>query len=203
MKWTRRFFSLGLVFALLAGVSCTAVDSALTGVTDSQPLQASPLLGSTLDGPSSTLDQTVNGLGSGDLGGAIGGVFEVTNLLTCTMQPYVAVTQTVGPNGGKIKVGEHVLEIPQGALSSDVKITAEQVPGATNSLRFSPEGLRFGRPAALTMSYQNCAAVLLPKAIVYTTEKLQILEVLLSLDLFRKQTVSAPIDHFSRYAVAY
>ena len=82
-------------------------------------------------------------------------------------------------------------------------ITAEQVPGSTNSVRFSPEGLRFEQPAALTMSYENCALVLLQKKIVFTTEKLKILEVLTSLDLFKSKTVTAPIDHFSRYAVAY
>jgi hypothetical protein len=75
--------------------------------------------------------------------------------------------------------------------------------GGTNSLRFSPEGLRFQKPAALTMSYQNCLVVLIPKRIVYTDENLKILEVLKSLDLFNKRTVTAPIDHFSRYAVAY
>ena len=75
--------------------------------------------------------------------------------------------------------------------------------GRTNSLRFSPEGLRFEKPADLTMNYKNCLIVLLPKHIVYTDEKLKILEVLRSLDLFKKRTVSAPIDHFSRYAVAY
>jgi hypothetical protein len=45
--------------------------------------------------------------------------------------------------------------------------------------------------------------VLLKKKIVYTDEKLNILEVLRSLDLFGAKTVTAPIDHFSRYAVAY
>ena len=53
------------------------------------------------------------------------------------------------------------------------------------------------------MSYKNCLVVLLSKSIVYTDEKLRILEVLRSLDLFNKRTVTAPIDHFSRYAVAY
>jgi len=46
--------------------------------------------------------------------------------------------------------------------------------------------------------------VLLQKKIVYTDEKLKILEVLeASLDLFRKKQVEAPIDHFSRYALAF
>ena len=91
----------------------------------------------------------------------------------------------------------------QGALAEKTTITAEQMTGKTNSLRFSPEGLRFEKPAALTMSYKNCLLVLLPKHIVYTSENLKILEVLKSLDLFNKRTVSAPIDHFSRYAVAF
>ncbi len=53
------------------------------------------------------------------------------------------------------------------------------------------------------MSYKNCLIVLLPKKIVYTDESLNVLKVLRSLDLFDKRTVTAPIDHFSRYAVAY
>ena len=88
-------------------------------------------------------------------------------------------------------------------MSSRVTITGEQISGSTNSVRFSPEGLHFDKPAQLTMSYDNCALVLLQKKIVYTDEKLKILEVLGSLDLFKKKSVSAPIDHFSRYAVAY
>jgi hypothetical protein len=53
------------------------------------------------------------------------------------------------------------------------------------------------------MNYRNCLVVLLKKKIVYTDESLKVLEVLRSLDLFGSRTVSAPIDHFSRYAVAY
>jgi hypothetical protein len=53
------------------------------------------------------------------------------------------------------------------------------------------------------MSYDNCALVLVQKKIVYTDESLKVLQVLRSLDLFRSKSVSAPIDHFSRYAVAY
>jgi hypothetical protein len=53
------------------------------------------------------------------------------------------------------------------------------------------------------MTYDNCAVVLLQKKIVYTNEKLKILEVLSSLDLFKKEMVQAEIDHFSRYAVAW
>jgi hypothetical protein len=75
--------------------------------------------------------------------------------------------------------------------------------GSVNSVRFSPEGLRFARPAQLTMSYRNCVLTLLPKRIAYTNELLRILDLLPSRDLLLNKTVTAPVDHFSRYAVAF
>jgi hypothetical protein len=38
---------------------------------------------------------------------------------------------------------------------------------------------------------------------VYTDELLSILNVLVSKDAVKSKTVTSPIDHFSRYAVAY
>ncbi|HEX2611695.1 MAG TPA: hypothetical protein VHK68_11845, partial [Gemmatimonadales bacterium] len=145
------------------------------------------------------LTSTVDGLTTT----VVGTLGSVTDLLLCSQQPYASDTETIGPNGGTLRVGAHTLVIPNGALSSKVTITGEQISGSVNSVRFSPEGLHFNQPAQLTMSYENCALVLVQKKIVYTDEKLKILEVLGSLDLFKKKTVSAPIDHFSRYAVAY
>jgi hypothetical protein len=195
MRWHCRFRILGLSLLLLVGVSCSASDG-LTGVSDQPPHEVSPLLGDLVDGlADGDLDATVDG--------AITGVVEVTDLLTCSQQRYAAVTRTIGPDGGTIRVGDHQLEIPANALSKRVTITAEQMQGSTNSVRFSPEGLQFEKPARLTLSYRNCVVMLLPKSIVYTTENLKILEVFRSLDLFGKRQVTAPIDHFSRYAVAY
>jgi hypothetical protein len=185
MNWNRRFTTLALAFALAAGLSCTTSDS------------TAPLA------PSSEQQTPSFGL-IGDLTGAVVGTLgNITDLLTCSPQQYAITTQTIGPNGGVIAVGSHSLVIPRNALQQKVTITAEQISGSTNSVRFSPEGLRFQQSATLTMSYQNCALVLLQKKIVFTSEKLKILEVLGSLDLFRSKTVTAPIDHFSRYAVAY
>jgi hypothetical protein len=199
MSWLRRFSIIGLALLLTAGVSCTTGESSPTEVpitaSADQPPPSFGLIGDLTDG----LTGTVDGLTS-TLVGTLG---SVTDLLTCSPQPYAVSTETIGPNGGVISVGRHWLVIPQNALSESVTITAEQVPGKTNSVRFSPEGLRFQKRAALTLNYENCAVVLLQKKIVFTTEKLEILEVLRSLDLFRSKTVSAPIDHFSRYAVAY
>jgi hypothetical protein len=183
IKRNRRFVALGLFAALTLGAGCTSSESPV--------------------GPSAPSTTPAPALLLGGLGSTVGKVLSITDLLTCRALPYASTTRTIGPNGGVVAVGEYTLVIPAGALQSNVQIRAEQVSGKVNSVRFSPEGLKFARPAALTMGYENCTLVLLPKRIVYTNELLRVLDILRSTDLLRAKSVTAPIDHFSRYAVAY
>jgi hypothetical protein len=202
MNWTRRFFSFGLVLALIAGVSCTTPDTnpmepLAQPTAQSQPvlLPSQPLL---LDGLGGVVDGVI------DLaGGVVSQLLNITGLLTCQEQKYAVTYQTVGFQGGTIRIGKHTLVIPKGALRDNVRIKAEQMSGSTNSVRFSPEGLQFRKQAVLALSYQNCENVEVPKAVVYTTEQFKVLEILKSWDLLKTRTITAPIDHFSRYAVAY
>jgi hypothetical protein len=127
----------------------------------------------------------------------------VSGLLTCTPESYSSTSQVIGPQGGSVVMGHHRLDVPAGALNHNVTITGEVMPGLVNSVRFSPEGLTFAHPATLTLSYENCNGLLAPKKIVYTSELLQILETLLSTDQPAAHDVQAPINHFSRYAVAW
>jgi hypothetical protein len=187
MSLLRRFSPLGLALLLLVGVSCTSADTSLTEAPVANDQQAAPSYGLIGD-----LTNTV-----------VGTVGTVTDVLACSPQPYDSDTQTIGSEGGIITVGKSSLFIPRGALTEPVKITAEQISGTTNSVRFSPEGLKFAKSAVLTINYDNCALVLVQKKIVYTDEQLKVQEVLRSLDLFGAKSVGAPIDHFSRYAVAY
>lgn len=202
MKWQRRFLTLGVTLALLAGVSCS------TGESPFEPQRSQPVE-QAFAAPSQSLGGLLGGLGGVvggvvDLaGGVVGGVLELTGLLRCEEQRYEVNYETIGPRGGTITVGKHSLVIPKGALRKNVRIKAEQMRGPTNSVRFSPEGLQFEKSAVLSLNYKNCQDVKLPKAVVYTTEKLDILEILRSLDLRKQRTVVAPIDHFSRYAVAF
>ncbi|HET6778848.1 MAG TPA: hypothetical protein VFH26_08155, partial [Gemmatimonadales bacterium] len=207
MKWTRRFMILGLALALSATVSCSTAD-APTGpaVQTAEQQQQEYLLGNLFEGDGLLSDGGLlsgDGLVGGILDGAVSTVLNVSDLLVCSSQPYQVARKTIGYDGGTIQVGTHTLVIPRGALRRQTTITAEQMPGRTNSIRFSPEGLQFERPAGLVMNYRNCLVVLLKKKIVYTDEQLKVLEVLRSLDLFGSRTVTAPIDHFSRYAIAY
>jgi hypothetical protein len=109
----------------------------------------------------------------------------------------------IGRAGGYIIVGDHGLYIYRNALSEDVAITAEQIEGQVISVRFSPAGLRFAVPAVLWLSYKNCPKGKHSKYIVYTDESLNILESLQSTDFNASSHISAVINHFSRYAVAY
>jgi hypothetical protein len=126
-------------------------------------------------------------------------------LLTCTPLPSVTVTQTIGPDGGTLQVGPHTLSIPPGALDLPVSITATAPSDTVNRIVFQPQGLTFRQPATLTMSYANCSVlgVWLPEQIVYTTDALQILEYLHSWDDVWSQTATAPLTHFSDYAIAW
>src|ERR1043166_680611 len=128
-----------------------------------------------------------------------------TTLLSCNPLPAATKSAVIGNAGGTVRVGPFTLVVPAGALRNQVTITGQVVSDNVNSVRFSPEGLKFDQAATLTMGYANCFGVgmLLPKKIVYTSEGLTILEILSAVDLFSEKKVTAPLRHFSRYAIAF
>jgi hypothetical protein len=184
--WPRRMTALFLAAVLAAGVSCTSDDS----MGPSAPEAPATMVQS--DGQQSEL-----------LLGTLLNSLQNLHLLGCSPQPYATRTQVVGIYGGTILVGTHKLVIPAGALTRNYTIRAEQITYRVNSVRLSPEGLKFAKPAKLTLSYSNCSPLLLLKRVVYTDELLRILELIPSLDDLRTKTVTGDIRHFSRYAVAW
>lgn len=136
----------------------------------------------------------------------IGSLLGPTGLLKCSPLPYASSTATIGPNGGSINAGPHTLVIPAGALGEPTTITMTVPSGlGVNAVKFAPEGLRFGTPASLTMSYSNCSLLgkILPKRIAYTDDHLNILSYLLSLDNLLSKRVTGKVNHFSDYAIAW
>jgi hypothetical protein len=136
----------------------------------------------------------------------VGPLLGATGLLKCSDLPYASTTQTVGIGGGVINAGPHKLVIPQGALSQPTTITMTVPTGlGVNAVKFQPQGLQFQKPAALTMSYANCSLLgkLLPKRIAYTTDGLQILYYLVSLDNLFGKYVTGKVNHFSSYVIAW
>ncbi len=127
-------------------------------------------------------------------------------LLRCEDLPYATSTRTIGRDGGSIRVGPHVLTIPAGALDAPTRITMTAPRGrGVNEVSFEPEGLRFDRPASLTMSYANCNSRRrdVPKRIAYTDDDLDIRYYLASSDNSYSKKVTAKLDHFSRYVIAF
>src|ERR1044071_2076780 len=125
-------------------------------------------------------------------------------LASCTPLAAETVTTVLGPQGGTLNIGPHTLTLAKGALQNTVEITAEIVADNANYVKFSPEGLQFGAGAKLTLSYRNCPGVTIKNlSVVYTDDALNTLEVLSSKADPKWRTVSAPLSHFSIYAVAY
>ncbi len=126
-------------------------------------------------------------------------------LLSCPDQPTAQAEAAIGPEGGTLQIGPHRLVVPPRALDSTVVISGVAVSDSVVSVRFAPEGLAFALPARLTLSYATCPLIpsLLPKRIVYTTDALELLQLLLSSDDLVHHQVSADLNHFSRYAVAW
>jgi hypothetical protein len=136
----------------------------------------------------------------------LGWLLGPTGLLSCSNLPYDSTTKTIGILGGSLSVGPHTLIIPPGALLKPTTITMVLPTGLNvNAVKFKPAGLQFLTPAALTMSYANCSLLgkLLPKQIAYTTDNLQILYYLLSIDNLLSKYVTGKLNHFSDYAIAW
>ncbi len=133
----------------------------------------------------------------------VGILSQHTGLLQCSPLAPDSVTQTIGPDGGTLQVGPHTLSIPPGALTELVTITAVVPSDTVNRVEFQPQGLTFQQPASLAMSYANCTRTDAVKRIAYTSDALEILEWVPSVDDASAQTATGQVSHFSDYAIAW
>jgi hypothetical protein len=120
----------------------------------------------------------------------------------CSPQPSASAKARIGPDGGSLRAGDHVLIVPAGALKAATWITMQAPSGEINRVVFGPEGLTFHRkyPARLVMSYQDC--MVNPGAeqqIVQVNESLSIIETPPSENDPLTETVGAKLSHFSDY----
>lgn len=136
-----------------------------------------------------------------------------TGLISCTPLPYDSVTQVIGPTGGLLQVGPHLLWIDSLALSTPVQITAVAPSDTVNRVRFQPDGLVFQKTAFLVTSYKNCQVRRLDSPrIAEVNDSLAILTYLASATgtdtVFAKKYegtwyAGGEIHHFSNYAIAW
>ena len=186
-------------FRTFAALSAALLLALTLGCSDQTPTSAPPPADLSLI---SDLTNTVGGL-TGTVTDVAGQLLPIKGLLSCNVTESYSTTQSVGPNGGTIRVGPHTLAIPPYALSETTRITATAPAGQIVEVQFQPHGLKFAKKTTLTMSYRDCGLLrgVLPQ-IVYADDERNVVEQLLSLvDLFRR-TVSAKTDHFSSYILA-
>jgi hypothetical protein len=125
-------------------------------------------------------------------------------LLRCEPQDYAGEAAIIGPKGGTLHVGDHELVVPEGALDQEVLISAEAPTSSLVDVQLAPHGLQFQKPAKLTLSYERCVRPTLSDLlVVYLGQGNRLLELPPSVDDKSGKDVTADIDHFSRYAVAW
>ncbi|HYK12067.1 MAG TPA: hypothetical protein VEV39_14810 [Gemmatimonadales bacterium] len=126
-------------------------------------------------------------------------------LLHCAPRPAAYASKRIGPLGGTIWFGANVLRVPPGALVWPVTITTFAPSDTLARVELYPEGLRFLIPAELSVSYAGCdQAPAGQLTMAYMSTSLAILSYLTGPSVNSKtQTVTAPLQHFSDYAVAY
>jgi hypothetical protein len=186
--------SLFVAVGLIAFISCTT-DQALAPA------------------PQQQLSADTAGINPDLLGGVVTTLTRtVTGLLTCQPERFASGSGYIGRNGGTIRLGDHTLYVPAGALDHTVFISGQVVSDTVNSVRLFPEGLQFAQPAQLTMSYDNCGllasltttlGLTKPIRIAYTSDNLRIISWVRSDDDRQHKTVKGYLDHFSRYAVGW
>ncbi len=123
-------------------------------------------------------------------------------VLQCPPLPYFADVQIIGPEGGVLRMGPHRFTIPAGALREPTVITGEAEVGLVRTIRFSPHGLKFGRPAKLDLSYAGCRTSSKDRpAVTYVDDRLNVLE-WLSSTAIGSDEVRGDVWHFSRFAAS-
>jgi hypothetical protein len=184
----RRFTSL---FALaFVGILLTSCADDLTSPTAPPPqpvaIQPRPLLGGLI----------------GTVVGVAGDLLDL-DLADCPAGRTQSGSALIGPKGGTVKIGPHRLYVPRGALKETVHISGVAPSGDYAQIKFEPEGLKFKKPVALVMSYDDCRLEDLEKLrIIYASDNLEILEVFPTVISRRDETATTSLDHFSRYMLA-
>lgn len=123
-------------------------------------------------------------------------------LVRCEDQPSGTATESIGPTGGRLRVGANQLIIPAGALQHTVRITAIVPDDEVALIRFEPHGLVFRRSPLLVLDADGCDLGNQVPDVVYISRG-QILERIEARYYPQHRVVAAPIEHFSGYALAW
>jgi len=124
-------------------------------------------------------------------------------LAQCRIPHDVWVSARIGPRGGTLDLGDNnTIYFPPGALLTDTTITAHVPAGNVARVFFTPEGMHFPVAAIVTLSVSPCITPTSLLSVVYLQAD-TVSEVVPTVSDPHARTVTATINHFSSYAVAY
>jgi hypothetical protein len=127
-----------------------------------------------------------------------------SQFLICTPKNYTGKTKIIGPEGGELKVGKVKIKIPAGALTQRTVISGVVPASLLRDVEVSPHGLQFALEAELEIDYEECDQ---PEdfeyRVAYIDANRNVLEWTTSTNSRHGHKITAEIEHFSKYAVAY
>jgi hypothetical protein len=127
-----------------------------------------------------------------------------THFLICEPKKYTGKTKIIGPEGGELKVGKVKIKIPAGALTQRTVISGVVPASLLRDVEVSPHGLQFALVAELEIDYKECHQ---PEdfeyRVAYIDANRNVLEWTISTNSRHQHKITAEIEHFSKYAVAY
>lgn len=124
--------------------------------------------------------------------------------VACSRRPAQSGRSVIGPEGGTLVIGRNRLIVPPGALGERVQLSGYVTADTIELVHLAPHGLHFLRPARLLLDASGCG---LPEnsdlGVAYVDDAGTILEWIDATYDSRARVVSAPIEHFSGYLLAF
>jgi hypothetical protein len=115
------------------------------------------------------------------------------------------VSAVIGREGGTLRLGPHMLEVPAGAVDADVTFTLTYASMSGIAVDCGPSPFRFNIPVTLTLSYMGtqyantASANSLGVFYMSTTGGLELEPSTVDV---QHNSITAKVDHFSRYIIA-
>lgn len=132
-------------------------------------------------------------------GAASANRFRKTGSTACVSRRAATGSAVIGPSGGVLRIEDHLLIIPKGALRENVLISGTVPEGRPFEVDLQPHGLQFLRPAGLILGATSCRDV---PPIVYLIDENTVSEPILPVYSRLWRRVACPIWHFSGYAIS-
>lgn len=124
--------------------------------------------------------------------------------VACSRRTAQSGHAVIGPEGGTLVIGRNRLIIPAGALGERVQLSGYVAADTIELVHLAPHGLRFLRPVRLLLDASGCGLSDHPEVgVAYVDNAGSILEWIDATYDPHARVVSAPIEHFSGYLLAF